>query len=124
MLGHARNRNGTTRPGSNVCRGRGALKLGRPGDGKGRERGEAEAGPTECAVRRFRRIFFFSTYIAEPFPRAAPVEALGFSAVTVTVSAAVLAWLELQANEKRKETKVSGLLTRPALPVFFKSCQQ
>lgn len=70
MLGHARNRNGTTRPGSNVCRGRGALKLSRPGDGKGRERGEAEAGPTECAVRRFRRIFFFFHLHRWAFPES------------------------------------------------------
>ena len=51
--------------------------------------------------------FFFLTYIAEPFPRAAPVEALGFSTgtFTVTVPAAVLPWLELKAEEKRKKEK-------------------
>lgn len=56
----------------------------------------------------------FLTYVAEPFPGAAPVEAFGFStgALTVTVPAAVLPWLELKEEEKRKKKSVSGLLTQ------------
>lgn len=55
----------------------------------------------------FLFIYFF-TYIAESFPRAAPVEALGFSAGTFTVAvpAAVLPWLELKEEEKRKKKGV------------------
>ena len=58
--------------------------------------------------------FFFLTYVAEPFPGAAPVEAFGFStgAFTVTVPAAVLPWLELKEEEERKKKSVSGLLTQ------------
>lgn len=59
-------------------------------------------------------VFFFLTYVAEPFPGAAPVEAFGFStgAFTVTVPAAVLPWLELKEEEERKKKSVSGLLTQ------------
>ena len=56
-------------------------------------------------------VCFFLTYIAEPFPGAAPGEAFGFStgAFTVTVPAAVLPWLELKKKrEKRKVSVVSS----------------
>lgn len=51
------------------------------------------------------------SYLTEPFPRAAPVEALGFSAGTfaVTVSAAVLPWFELK-EKARVQREVSVLI--------------
>lgn len=53
-----------------------------------------------CGLVVSFNFFFFFTYIAESFPRAAPVEALGFSAGTFTVAvpAAVLPWLELSES--------------------------
>lgn len=54
------------------------------------------------------------TYVAEPVPGAAPVEAFGFptGALTGAVPAAVPPRPELKEEEKRKKGSVSGLLTQ------------